>query len=265
MKRRKQQSRNPAPDTPGWYRITSVSIEELRYFDGSVWTHMRRDVPYWVEGPEWSDVIRPGAYIDSDDPSRVKRNLSSPTFLTVRKKSALRRRRRPTQRLAWFLVAIMVLVTVSSYIVTISRASSSAATAFPAVPLITNRALARDINSNCIAAKLADLAPLSSIASASSTPNNPDKVSAARAYQTTLARLDLSMRTLSAPLGDKGSYASWQILVESASSQAAVLSQRVDAARGGVASAAKALTATVGQMNRFSAANSIDSCQIMIA
>ncbi len=265
MKRRKHLKNQSAPKAPGWYRVVSQSLEELRYFDGKNWTEWRRGLPFWMEGPEWSDVIRPGAYIDSDDPRHVTRNLSLSGSRLLRRKLASRPQMRPTKKVAWFLLGLMVVVTASSY-VTSSLGPGRGGSAGPTtVALISSSALTESINSTCIGSELRTLKPLGTLESTTRRITAAAKLGLARAYATTLGQLDLAMHEISAPPGDQESLASWQTLWDSAASEAAALSQQLAKGNRSVASTTKVLSASLLRIDQFAAANSINSCTIFVA
>lgn len=264
MKRRRSNSKAPLPHAPGWYRVSLDRTETLRYFNGLTWTDKRREAPFWLEGPEWTDLFSPKVELDSDNPIMVSRNpLNQGARQLHSRPFTPRIRSRSRFYLAIVLAIAMLGLSGTSYISQLIVNKPSLVGKSTAVPLITSPALVKAISNACAEFRPEKLPSLDLQQVNNSNGTNAEKLRIAKTYLNSITLRDFAMNGLASAPGEQDAMSAWDNLWNVAATNSRSLVQAI-AAHKSIINSAAALETSLSSIKRFSTVNSLNSCAVFL-
>ncbi|KJF18262.1 hypothetical protein [Acidithrix ferrooxidans] len=262
MRKRRRNPNTTLPGAAGWYRIGNPNGEYLRYFDGFFWSSQTRSTPFWLEGPEWAELVKVQAEIDSDEPKHVVRRLLAPDHRPLGDTQHTRSRvKRSRHLLAITLFLVLGIATVSSYAMQMFGASSRISKSTPAVPLLSETTLVAKLASTCTIYKASSIAPIGEILSGPYSSSKAKRTAFISKYSNQLTSISKAMNAISNYPADQSALSSWQGLWTTAVFDLSKAQFDIKTGKPYL-NAIKTLQGDLSLIDDFAIANNINSCDV---
>ncbi len=262
MKRKRQGVNLNFPSSPGWYRFVFNKQEELRYFNGLLWTGQTRESPFWLEGPEWSEVFQAKVELDSDDPLKVSRCV---TTLTRKTRYAKIPRQRKGSKVHYLITVIFTAVAIgmiaTTYVLQIASVKQNAKNLISANQVLASDRLKRSISSVCQEYAPSQISVIDTL-SATSLDARQTQAGITR-FSGEVANVLIGLDTVQTTEQDKTAFSSLQSALTKAETASQALLRSITHHQPTTPTLAT-LKLAVQQLETFASINSLKSCGLFL-